>query len=131
MKGSACWAWLMGCRSIVRLPFGEKNGVLWVAGIRGIYELSLASLDGLLAFASEQFPAQHMVLHRVVVIVLGCADGYCLHGCRESQWVSIALTAGSWLSEPGGVVHLHFLQRSNATWVTHRVSRDCYRVRCG
>lgn len=82
--------------------FGEKNGVLWVAGIRGIYELSLASLDDYLAGEIEQLPAR-MVLHERGD-VLGAQKGYCCNGAGNAK--GFMRDGEFWLPSRGGVVHL-------------------------
>lgn len=82
--------------------FGEHDGVLWVGGIRGIYELELAAIDEWMAGRIDRLPGR-MVLHERGDVP-GAQQGYCCNGAGNAK--GFMHDGEFWLPSRGGVVHL-------------------------
>lgn len=88
----------------VNSPFAlaEHEGRLWVAGIRGIHELSLADVDRYLAGEIDSLPGR-MVLHERGDVP-GAQKGYCCNGAGNAK--GFMHDGEFWLPTRGGIVHL-------------------------
>ncbi|RFF27680.1 MULTISPECIES: diguanylate cyclase [unclassified Wenzhouxiangella] len=82
--------------------FGEADGRLWVAGIRGIYELPLDSIQSYLDGEIEALPGR-MVLHERGDVT-GAQKGYCCNGAGNAK--GFMHEGEFWLPTRGGIVHL-------------------------
>lgn len=82
--------------------FGEADGRLWVAGIRGIYELALDSVDAYIAGEIDALPGR-MVLHERGDVP-GAQKGYCCNGAGNAK--GFMHDGEFWLPTRGGIVHL-------------------------
>jgi diguanylate cyclase (GGDEF)-like protein len=82
--------------------FGEADDRLWVAGIRGLYELPLASIDRYIAGEIESLPGR-MVLHERGDVP-GAQKGYCCNGAGNAK--GFMHDGEFWLPTRGGIVHL-------------------------
>jgi len=80
----------------------EHAGNLWVAGIRGIYEVSIAAIDNYIAGEIESLPGR-MVLHERGD-VSGAQTGYCCNGAGNAR--GFMREDGFWLPTRGGVIQL-------------------------
>jgi diguanylate cyclase (GGDEF)-like protein len=88
----------------INSPFalGEADGRLWVAGIRGIYELPLDSIRPYIDGEIESLPARMVLNERGDVS--GAQKGYCCNGAGNAKGF---MHAGEfWLPTRGGIVHL-------------------------
>lgn len=82
--------------------FGETDRRLWVAGIRGLYELPLDSIEQYLDGEIEALPGR-MVLHERGDVV-GAQKGYCCNGAGNAK--GFMHDGEFWLPTRGGIVHL-------------------------
>ncbi|MFU8831829.1 MAG: diguanylate cyclase [Wenzhouxiangella sp.] len=80
----------------------EHGDTLWVAGLRGIYELSLAALDSYIAGEIPTLPGR-MVLHERGD-VSGAQTGFCCNGAGNAK--GFMREDGFWLPTRGGVIQL-------------------------
>jgi len=78
------------------------RGTLWVAGIRGIYELSLDAVDQWLDGSIGHLPARMVLNERGDVP--GAQKGYCCNGAGNAK--GFMYRGEMWLPTRGGVVHL-------------------------
>jgi diguanylate cyclase (GGDEF)-like protein len=85
-------------------PFalGEADGRLWVAGIRGIYELPLDSIQRYIDGEIESLPGR-MVLHERGDVT-GAQKGYCCNGAGNAK--GFMHEGEFWLPTRGGIAHL-------------------------
>jgi diguanylate cyclase (GGDEF)-like protein len=80
----------------------EHDGVLWVAGIRGIYELSVDAIDDYISGRIGQLPGRMVLNERGDVP--GAQKGYCCNGAGNARGF---LGDGEfWLPTRGGLVRL-------------------------
>lgn len=88
----------------VNSPFalGEADRRLWVAGIRGIYELSLDSIERYLDGEIDSLPGRMVLNERGDV--LGAQKGYCCNGAGNAK--GFMHEGEFWLPTRGGIVHL-------------------------
>jgi len=88
----------------VNSPFalGEAAGRLWVAGIRGIYELPLDAIEPYLAGELDTLPGRMVLNERGDVS--GAQKGYCCNGAGNAK--GFMHEGEFWLPTRGGVVHL-------------------------
>ena len=82
--------------------FGEADGRLWVAGIRGIYELPLDSIRQYIDGEIEQLPGRMVLNERGDVP--GAQKGFCCNGAGNAR--GFMHDGEFWLPTRGGIVHL-------------------------
>ncbi len=82
--------------------FGETDGRLWVAGIRGIYELPLDSIRQYVDGEIERLPGRMVLNERGDVS--GAQKGYCCNGAGNAK--GFMHEGEFWLPTRGGIVHL-------------------------
>ncbi|WP_376692068.1 ligand-binding sensor domain-containing protein [Wenzhouxiangella sp. EGI_FJ10409] len=82
--------------------FGESDGRLWVAGIRGIYELPLDSIQRYIDGEIEALPGRMVLNERGDVP--GAQKGFCCNGAGNAK--GFMHDGDLWLPTRGGIVHL-------------------------
>ena len=81
---------------------GEHDGTLWVAGIRGIYELPLDAIDEFVAGRIDRLPGRMVLNERGDVP--GAQKGFCCNGAGNAR--GFVEDGEFWLPTRGGVVQL-------------------------
>ncbi|WP_376696661.1 diguanylate cyclase [Wenzhouxiangella sp. EGI_FJ10305] len=103
--------------------FGEADGRLWVAGIRGLYELPLDSIETYLSGAIDALPGRMVLNERGDVS--GAQKGYCCNGAGNAK--GFMHDGEFWLPTRGGIVHL-VPERIKRNSVAPRVLVDRVRI---
>jgi diguanylate cyclase (GGDEF)-like protein len=82
--------------------FGEHAGQLWVAGLRGIYEMPLSALGEWASSSIERIPAAMVINERGDVP--GAQQGHCCNGAGNAKGVMV--DGHFWLPTRSGLVNL-------------------------